>query len=52
MKNEEGVFDATVIATGEKIKVYRHKTSGGWVKYGGIGSCSITYKEEEVDIKR
>lgn len=51
MKNEEGVYDATVIATGEKIKVYRHK-SGGWVKYGGQGSCSTTYTETEVDVKR
>ena len=52
MKNEEGVFDATVKATGEQIKVYRHRPTGVWVKYGGHGSCSITYKENEVEVKR
>lgn len=53
MKTKEpGVFEATVKATGEQIQVYRHKVSGGWVKYGGIGSCSTTYKENEVEVKR
>ena len=52
MKNEEGVYNATVKATNEQIKVYRHKTTGGWVKYGGVGSCSIVYTENEVEVKR
>lgn len=39
------VFTATVIATGEEVQVYKHKSTGDWVLYS---DCTTMYKDEQL----
>ena len=48
MNKATNLHDVTVLATGESIQVYRHRLSEKYVKFGGIGSCSLTYEKSEL----
>ena len=39
------VFTATVIATGEKVQVYKYKATGDWVNYSG---CTTMYTNDQL----
>lgn len=45
MRDTQDLLNATVIATGEKVQVYKHKATGNYINYK---DCNTMYSPDEL----